>query len=404
MQLIVNSRRFDDPPFLASGGIGKIYKLDKGVAAKVFHLDKREFERRQKVFAFCNSFQNHVSQIGTAQYAFPEYPAYEFNETIDSLVGFSMRLFGDIPEMGSLGFNFQAGAYLESKGVTLDDTSAIGFVYQVFELVDKLHRARIVLGDVNNRNVLYNPDSGRALVIDIDSAQIGQFPCTEVTEDFMAPELKNRGTNLAGGYIFDTGTDIFALAAISFEFLIGLNPNFLHTVPMKELLENRATGVSSIRCFMEGSGYLSALGLSYMNVPENKAIEERLSWLQREDRQLFDFFVSVFVKNERSNVLSELPVNDPRHPGYHFFTTSGFGDVIAKLEKERAGAILAASGSRAVVGQTSSIPDSGFRSVFANFGVAPVPLVAPAKQTVSPLRKSDPPQLAAFLRQFNLTY
>jgi serine/threonine protein kinase len=404
MQLVVNFQRHVDPPFVAAGGVGEIYRIGNGALAKVFFENKRTFERRQKVLALCNSFQNHVSHFGTNRYAFPEQPAYELTVSFDTLAGFSMRDFGSIPTVAELGFDLAKGDFRESKGVRFNDSSAIDFIYQVFEWVDSLHRARIILGDVNDGNVLYSPYSRQPVIVDIDSAQIGQFCCLEVTEDFMAPELKVRGSNLSGSYIFDSGTDIFAIAVVCYEFLIGAKPHFICVDPPKSTIENKDAGVSSLRCFSMGQAWLKTLGLSYVDVPENRAIERRLAWLQSHDRLLFDFFVSIFVKNERNNLLSSLPVTDARHPGYHFLTEGGFKRVIDDVAQQRARAAAAAQAAAvAVAKQPSAIPDSGFRGLIAELGGAPSPPVKPAKRSAAQRAKSDPPELAAFLGQFNLT-
>lgn len=403
MQLVVNSQRFTDPPFIARGGIGEIYKLSNDVLAKVYDQDKRTFERRQKVLALCNLFQNHVSQFGTNRYAFPEHQAYELTVSFDTLVGFSMRNFGSIPTIGELGFDLSSNSFRESKGIQFDRSSAIGFVYQIFEAVDMLHRTRIVLGDVNDGNFLYSPHLKRPVVVDFDAAQIGQFPCTDVTPEFMCPNLKYRGASLSGGYIFDSGTDIFAVASVCYEFLVGAKPHMVFVNPAKSAIENKDMGVSSIRCFHAGRSFLAALGLNYADVPENKFVEQRLAWLQAEDRRLFDFFVSIFVKNERNNLLSTLPVTDQRHPGYHFLIESGFKRVVDELVQQRAKQTATGTDSTSAQHrQATPLADSGFRGIIDSLSGKP-PVQAKAQKATGATLKPDPPQLAAFLKQFNLS-
>lgn len=404
MQLVVNSQRFTDPAYIARGGIGEIYKLANDILAKVYDLDKRSFERRQKVLALCNSFQNHVSQFGTNRYAFPEHPAYDLTVSFDTLAGFSMRNFGGIPTIAELGFDLAANSFRESKGVKFDNSLAIGFVYQIFEWVDLLHRARIILGDVNDGNFLYSPHSKRPVIVDIDSVQIGQFPCIDVTPDFMCPELKNRGASLSGGYIFDSGTDIFAVASVCYEFLIGAKPHYVFVNPPKSANENKDIGVSNIGCFVKGRSFVSTFGLAYVDVPQNRLVEQRLSWLKLQDKRLLDFFVSIFVNNERNNLLSTLPVNDQRHPGYHFLVESGFKKVVDDLVQQRSQppAIPTATQHK----QTAPLPDSGFRSIIDSLSGKPAAKAKAPKAggvaTVA-IPKADPPQLAAFLKQFNLS-
>ncbi len=416
MQLIIDSKRYSDPPLVDdSGGTAEIYSLGNDALAKVFSnkLDTsgaKWFERRNKILALCNSFHNHAAQFGTSKFAFPENPAYEFTVNPDTLVGFAMKDFGRIPKIAELRFDLATGAFLKSGGIQLDDSSAIGLVYQIFEALDALHRARIILGDVSAGNVLFSPRLRHPVVIDIDSAQIGSFACTEVTPAFAAPELKARGTDRNGNYIYDAGTDVFAAAVVSYELLIGALPHFVFLSPPKTAIENRDLGVSSIRCFAMGSSYLSSFGLSYANVPENKAIERRLSSLKGQDRTLYDFFVSVFVKNERNNLLTFLPVEDRRHPGYLFLVKPEFKKFVDELvEQRRKAAQIAATPMKAASPAPAvSVAHADFRSFITKLGGLSTPQAKPTVKTTTkrgavPVTKTDPPQLAAFLKQFNLS-
>ena len=87
---------------------------------------------------------------------------------------------------------------------------------------------------MSSGNVLFSPKLRHPVVIDIDSAQIGSFPCTEVTPSFAAPELKARGKDVNGEVLFDAGTDVFAAAVVCFELLIGSLPHFLYVSPLRK--------------------------------------------------------------------------------------------------------------------------------------------------------------------------
>lgn len=416
MHLIINSRQYHDPPLVNdSGGTAQLYGLGNDSVAKVFREEQRNaaaewFERRNKISALCNSFTNHVAQFGASKFAFPETPAYELTVDPDTMVGFSMRDFGRIPEIGHLRFDLATGAFLKPNGVQLDDSSAIGLVYQVFEALEALHRARIILGDVSNRNLLFSPKLKHPVVIDIDSAQVGNFACTEFTPGFEAPELKRRGRNRNGGFIFDAGTDIFSAAVACYELVIGLMPHFVYVSPPKDAKENRDLSVSSIRCFAMSTAYLTGLGLTYANVPENTAVERRLAWLKSQDRPLYDFFVSVFVKNERNNLLTFLPVEDRRHPGYLFLVKPEFKKFIDDLIEQRRKANAAASAPIKVAPQSApvSVAHSDFRNFITSLGGLVTAKAKPTgkattKRSTVLAPKADPPQLAAFLKQFNLS-
>ena len=296
-----------------------------------------------------------------------------------------MRDFGTLPEIGTMGFDIVSGTFQESKGVSLNESQAIDLVYELFATVDRLHQARIILGDVNDRNFL--SDGKTVCVVDVDACQIGSFGCHETTAQFYDPHLKRRGINTNGTWTFDAGTDNFALSVIAFQFLVGVLPYDIHLVPAGDEIANKERGISSIKCFALGHDYLRPTGHAYLDCPENKIVEKRLVWLQQKDRRLFDHFVNVFVKDARGSLLDALDITDHRHPGHHFLAESGIADVFVlfnkrKIEAERLAAI-------------KSAPMATFSSPSVSRRQASVP------RTLQ--RRTDPPLLSAFLGQLNLS-
>ena len=139
MQPIINSQRYSDPPLVDdSGGTADIYSLGNDSLAKVF-TDKIDttvndweikwFERKNKILALCNSFQNHVAQFGTSKFAFPENPAYELVADPDALVGFSMKDFGKIPKIRQLRFDLAINDFREVNGKRFEESTALAFVF-----------------------------------------------------------------------------------------------------------------------------------------------------------------------------------------------------------------------------------------------------------------------------------
>lgn len=384
MQLIIENQRYSDPEFINAGKTADIHRLDHCCLAKVYKPEFREEERRLKVLVLCNQYRGNVGRFGQ-NYAFPISPAYEGVFQPEALAGFSMRDLGNIPEIGKIGFDIVNGTFQGSNGVRLDETRAIELVYEMFAAVDRLHQARIILGDLNDRNFL--SDGKNIGVVDIDASQIGSFGCQETTPLFYDPQLKRRGINSRGTWTFDTGTDNFALSVIAFQFLIGVLPYDIHLVPVGDEIANKDRGISSIKCFALGHDCVRSMGHAYLDCPENKAVEKRLVWLQKKDRTLFDHFVNVFVKDARGSLLDALDISNQRHPGHHFFEKSGIDVVLRifeklKIEAERLAAVKSAPKPTPVV----------FRSARHSTSLP---------RTLQ--RRTDPPQLSAFLAQLNLT-
>jgi serine/threonine protein kinase len=405
MQLIVNGQHYKDPtPLNLSGGEGELFALTPQDAAKVYHEKLRSDEqRKQKVLALCNSFQNNAAKTSIVSAAFPQHPAYELAVSLDTLVGFSMRWFKDCPPIANLGFDLSANQFNEDKGVRFTDTTALGFIYSVFEAVDQLHEARIILGDVNPGNILYNSTTHRPVIIDLDAAQVGSFPCPATHELYNDPQLQQRGKTLGGGLTFDTGTDTFALAVVCFEFWVGVRPFFLYVTPPnpKGEVENKRLGISCVKCFAMSRHYLKAHNVSYLDCPENEAVERRLSQLKGLDRRLYDFFVSVFVNDERENLLFSLPISDARHPGHRFLVESGFKKVIDEETKRRQQHTNIQARQGYTQRSPSTLTDSGFRSVIDSLTRTTAPVSAAASPKVLKPRL-DPSGFNVFVQHFGL--
>ena len=351
MKLIVNSQGYDDPsPLNKGGGEGELYALDTQNVAKVYFPNVLQNEpwRAAKVLALCNSFDNMAAKgTSTSIAAFPEFPAYRDAVILnpDAVVGFSMHWFKDCPSVHDLRFDLATNGFREEKGVKFNDQTALVFVYDMFAAVDQLHgAARVVLGDVNDENILYNPKTEQPVIIDIDSAQVEEWPCPMTHQFFSDPQLVHRRKNRKGLPEVDAGTDTFALAVVCFEFLIGKRPfevNVDPTHPDGEI-DNKMKGISSIKCAEYGCDYLRPLGYSYVDCVPNKAVEKRLSRLKTLDRRLYDFFVGVFVHGERESLLFSLdPLKDTRHPGHRLLVarlpdsgaTKVVDDVAAKRDR-----------------------------------------------------------------------
>jgi len=238
----------------------------------------------------------------------------------------------------------------------------------------------------------------------LDAAQVGSFPCPATHELYNDPQLQQRGKTLAGGLTFDTGTDTFALAVVCFEFWVGVRPHFLYVTPSlpKGEVENKRLGISCVKCFALSRHYLTALGVSYLDCPQNEAVERRLSQLKALDRRLYDFFVAVFVNDERENLLFSLPISDARHPGHRFLVESGFKKVIDEEARKRQQHANTQARQGYTQRASSALPDSGFRKVIDSLTRATAPIKPAASQ--KPLNpRLDPAGFNVFVKHFGLS-
>jgi len=192
---------------------------------------------------------------------------------------------------------------------------------------------------------------------------------------------------------------------VCFEFLVGVRPYQLYITPTnpKGELENKQKGISNIKCFELGRDYLRQLGVAYLDCPENRAVESRLGQLKKEDRRLYDFFVGIFIQDERENLLFSLPLTDPRHPGNRFLIESGFKKVVDDEAKRRQ-QYAAVQTRQGAVQRPTALPDSGFRTIIDSLGLKTTANAAPKKSVRgrTPQVRVDPAGFNLFLQHFGL--
>jgi hypothetical protein len=96
----------------------------------------------------------------------------------------------------------------------------IAALLSLHEALAALHRARVIVGDCNDLNVLV--DARRVHLIDVDSYQYAGFPCTMFSERFLDPRLCAR--ELVPLRPHDEDSDWFAFAVMAFRSLLGVGP------------------------------------------------------------------------------------------------------------------------------------------------------------------------------------
>lgn len=395
MEIIISGKTFSIDNPISSGGEGEIYPIDNYSLAKIYHKQVVNRERRLKVLALCNSYQNNISHLGDDSFAFPQQPAYENKELLDFLCGFSMRYFKNCSTLGDIGYNLQSANYKSNK---LDDNKAVEFIYNTFDVVDRLHKSRIILGDVNPSNILYNDKLNYPIIIDLDAAQIGQFRCLSWSDEYLDPLTQFQGKNIQGGFNYTYESDIFSIACVCFEFIIGINPFFCRTDPSNDVMFNKENGISVLRYIHNGTNNIN--GIKYLNNTVNDNIKKRINHLRTSFPKLYNFFISIFLDSKRTSLMQTLDRTDPRHPAYIFYSQSGFDQVLKQIITARKPSPKPQTQQiqQKVVG-SFTIPDSGFSKIISS-----VSQVGSATQTikVSQSKFADPDQLNLFLKNYGI--
>jgi hypothetical protein len=80
----------------------------------------------------------------------------------------------------------------------------------------------MVVGDFNDLNLMFSTAARNMLFIDVDSFQVGAFPCVVGTEAFLDPILY--GVNLADKAVFTAENDWYSFAVLLFKSLLLAHP------------------------------------------------------------------------------------------------------------------------------------------------------------------------------------
>jgi serine/threonine protein kinase len=397
---ISNGKTVSLGSYIGDGGEGIIYSVDNSNSAtKIFRSRELAYVKRPKVLALCNSFENDSFSLKKDCFAFPQCPVFEDILDIDFFIGFIMNNFCKYPLMFFYSYDIVLDTFKEYDGYRLEEKSAVDFMLNGFELLENLHRSRVVLGDINPSNFLFNFKSNGFIVLDIDSCQFGDFICNAWSEKYLDPYIYDQNTTGQGPYLYNIGSDVFSLSCIFFEFLIGEHPYKVITEPLPcedEVIFNIKNGISFLKYYYEKISTFS--NIRFVDNEMNNKVFSRISYFEKTHPLIYAFFVSVFVLGQRNNILSFLDRSNPLHPAHAFYCPSGFNEIIEAIA---AGNDSTKKHIIALKQEGSSffVPESGFLSVVSR------DLKQPSKHMGKAFVKpafSDPMELINFAKFYNV--
>lgn len=212
---------------LASGGEGDVYALSNSQAVKIYH--NPDTINEEKLHLLC-----HLSTAGLLpQTAYgPQELVYDRS---GRAIGFVMPKMPAeaIPLKSFCAPNFQKANHI---------TPAVIFPLfdRILRDVQRFHRGGVIIGDFNDTNVFIDGRNFDAVFwVDIDSTQIGRFPCPVAHPAFFDPHLYHV-TDLATQPAFTAASDRYAFLIHLAKALTGVHP-YGGTHPKIKTLPDRAT-------------------------------------------------------------------------------------------------------------------------------------------------------------------
>ncbi len=193
--------RLGDADVLGAGGEGTVYGLPDGRAVKVF-LAPPGPAKVKKLEAFPRALA--ALCVGPDDLVF---------DRAGRAIGYAMRRVDGAVDLARL------GSRKHRQGAV--SAAAVCAVFaRLRDKVAAIHRAGVVVGDLNAGNVLVT--GGEPHLIDAESMQYAGFPCEVAHERTCDPRLY--GVDLARAPAFDPGSDWYAFAVLLFSCLLYVHP------------------------------------------------------------------------------------------------------------------------------------------------------------------------------------
>ena len=283
---------------VGSGGEGNIYLLADGRLAKIFNKDSMTTQKQSKVLALVSKNEALASIAHNYHLALPEHAS--LNPVDDSVVGFEMMDFGRKPTIAEVGFDLESLAYRSHNGRSLDDNRAIRLIYALNDALEGLHRERIVLGDLNPNNVLYDFEQSALCFIDLDSAVIEGHGSITFTPEYLDPQVEQKATDPTGCIRYTQCTDRFAAGLIAHEVFVGNSAYFLKSTTPESTRknQNKQRRVTLLGEHAE-PGFLAIHNVKLVKDKIHRHMLDRYSKLKSEAEHLYSHLVETLVLGRR---------------------------------------------------------------------------------------------------------
>ena len=185
---------------LGGGNEGDVYtaKENKSIAIKIYHEGKRPGpDQTAKLQAMQEMVDPGPLVAGEPALAWPTQLIGDPQS--GTLVGFVMQRIdtGNCMEIGAYCNPKARAGHPLSRTQNESDVidTARHAIINLSQIAHNLHAHQIVMGDINDRNLLINPKDGRISVLDCDSFQVTQrssgrtYRCSVGRPEYTAPEL-----------------------------------------------------------------------------------------------------------------------------------------------------------------------------------------------------------------------
>ncbi len=207
--------RLTDADILGVGGEARVYR-HADLAVKIFHPVDRSLPAKRRRAAD-RVLADKFAKMAALPSGLPDAVVAPLELVVDArngaVVGFAMRRIDGAEDLRRLGQRSWR------EGV-VDNETVLAIFRRIHSVIDRLHGAGVVVGDLNDCNIIFAGDE--PWFIDVDSMQLGAWPCVVATERFLDPALY--GVDLTKTAAFTPATDWYAFSVMLFQSLLYCHP------------------------------------------------------------------------------------------------------------------------------------------------------------------------------------
>ena len=206
--------QIDSSQLIQAGGEGMVFKVGQ-TAVKLYH--QPQTSQQQKLDFFFNATHKLPPELLA--------PQSVVTDTQGNFLGFQMAL---LPSEAMPIKQLSKATFWQKNGLTT--TAVLSLFQQLHATLTTLHGLGIIIGDLNDQNIFITPPPCNSatlqpchFLIDVDSYQIGRFPCPVAMDLFVDPNLYGI-TDLSKRPFFSPATDWYAFFVLLVRSLLHIHP------------------------------------------------------------------------------------------------------------------------------------------------------------------------------------
>lgn len=205
---------------LGAGGEGIVYETDKkGIVAKIYLPEKITQNRKEKLKTMVDR-QMNISKVC--------WPQKLVVNSKGEFIGYLMKNVSGYKEFGVTVLKLNSNKVATKHMPGWDRLALVELCISLCDTFIKLHKKGVMMGDVNPRNMMLNPEDPSHtdfVFVDCDSYQIDEYPCPVGTVVFTSPKLYDRTHKSSDKLDFGTvlrkeEDEDYAVASLLFHILL----------------------------------------------------------------------------------------------------------------------------------------------------------------------------------------